>query len=1365
MSSPFQLTLPTRSVTLAALLVIGVAFGLPESARAEAQRNTPPMLGAASFLGAAEPDMPISLVLMLDLRDRAGAEALIAAQQDPDSPLYHQWIDPVEFQERFGPLPEDLAAAREFLESQGFENISTPTSTMIAAEGKVALVEQAFQVQIGRYSFDGRDVFANDRDPILPAFLADKVVYVGGLENLTLMRPQHGTVFEVDPGYASGGNSYILPRDNQVAYGQKSLYFDTGKKGIAGAEIAVASSWDIALADVNDQLTRQGGAPAGYNALVSGAGGAHTVSSTCVSGTGGGTGCTFVANGGTDDSVETNWDVSLVASIANDNHIGVYLTRDKTPTAFSVLYQYLADRAGTIKVVTHSWGACLSVMSADVVRANENALAQAAAGGQAWFVASGDFGSDDCHGNGGLTPDVDYPAASAYVTAVGGSEMNTNAAGSFDGSGWLAGYPPNGEAACSEGGGGEALANMLPYARPSWQSGTGVSGTYRLVPDVTLHFGTCTTPGAGKPYLVKLGASVLGIGGTSGSAPQWAAFWAVANQVVGTNLGHAAPTLFRILRNEGGTSYASSFHDVTSGNNGAYPAGAGYDKATGLGTPKFNALYPALLTLFAPVGSGCFSETTQADFQAGTATSVNTTASPGDVKLAIASGGEAVTAQMTTLFGGTFVTTTSWPAQTFTPTATGLLTRVEVALFCDTCSGANPDITVQLRTTSGGVPTSTILASTTIVGNASPASGFYTATFSSPASVTSGTVYAIVVRLMTDRTAGNYGVAVSSANAYVFGSFYLTTNSGGGWFMGSFDMGFKAFVATPATYAASGDLVSTIKDSNPAAGGTPHVTSLSWTGSTPPNTALKLQLATSSSPSGPFTFKGPDGTSSTYFTTSPVVPASELFQGRYFRWRAFLTTTDSATTPVLSAVTICYNNTCAGLPTAPVPSNNGPVCAGATLQLSASTIAGATYSWTGPNGFTSALQNPTLSGATAAAAGTYNVKAILGACQSPAAPTSVTIVATGGSCNDGNACTQTDTCQGGACVGSNPVVCPTDQCHSAGACNTATGVCSVGATRYNEPCNDGDPCTNTDYCGMRLGQNFDQAPGTTIPAPWTTSLLAGGGGDLPWRIDSSSSQSSPLSAFADDPDHSTDKVLVTPPFTVTSSPSPAYVGFFQRFQTENTYDGAVMEISINGGPFTDILAAGGSFIFGGYTGTISSSDGSPIAGRQAWTGQSSGWPNYQSAIATFPPAAVGQSVRLRWRFVSDYIVPSLGHWIDGIMVIDDYPAMTCSGLREPLPQEVGTILAGPDKVTFTFPAAPGASDYDAMRGLTPFLPVGPGGGDEACASGLGGTAFVDLSAPPVATAYWYLARGKNACGVGTWGTQSNGTPHLSTTCP
>jgi hypothetical protein len=80
------------------------------------------------------------------------------------------------------------------------------------------------------------------------------------------------------------------------------------------------------------------------------------------------------------------------------------------------------------------------------------------------------------------------------------------------------------------------------------------------------------------------------------------------------------------------------------------------------------------------------------------------------------------------------------------------------------------------------------------------------------------------------------------------------------------------------------------------------------------------------------------------------------------------------------------NNT----PAAPTAGNNGPICAGSTLDLTASTISGATYAWTGPNGFTSALQNPSITNATTAAAGTYSVTATVSGCTSPAG----TIVAT-----------------------------------------------------------------------------------------------------------------------------------------------------------------------------------------------------------------------------------------------------------------------------------------------------------------------------------------------------------------------------------
>ncbi|MBN2574431.1 MAG: hypothetical protein JXP73_07685 [Deltaproteobacteria bacterium] len=81
-----------------------------------------------------------------------------------------------------------------------------------------------------------------------------------------------------------------------------------------------------------------------------------------------------------------------------------------------------------------------------------------------------------------------------------------------------------------------------------------------------------------------------------------------------------------------------------------------------------------------------------------------------------------------------------------------------------------------------------------------------------------------------------------------------------------------------------------------------------------------------------------------------------------------------------------------------------------------------------------------------------------GVCSNPSKPN-------GTSCNDGNACTQTDTCQGGACTGGNPVACvASDQCHDVGVCDPATGTCSNPAKADGTVCDDGDACTQTDAC-------------------------------------------------------------------------------------------------------------------------------------------------------------------------------------------------------------------------------------------------------------------------------------------------------------
>jgi hypothetical protein len=90
-----------------------------------------------------------------------------------------------------------------------------------------------------------------------------------------------------------------------------------------------------------------------------------------------------------------------------------------------------------------------------------------------------------------------------------------------------------------------------------------------------------------------------------------------------------------------------------------------------------------------------------------------------------------------------------------------------------------------------------------------------------------------------------------------------------------------------------------------------------------------------------------------------------------------------------------------------------------------------------------------------------------GACSNPAKPD-------GTACNDGNQCTRSDSCQAGACVGAEPVVCPViDQCSGEGACDPATGTCTAPRKPDGAPCDDGNRCTRTDTCmaGACVGAN------------------------------------------------------------------------------------------------------------------------------------------------------------------------------------------------------------------------------------------------------------------------------------------------------
>ncbi len=361
------------------------------------------------------------------------------------------------------------------------------------------------------------------------------------------------------------------------------------------------------------------------------------------------------------------------------------------------------------------------------------------------------------------------------------------------------------------------------------------------------------------------------------------------------------------------TSDGSGYYELTDLAPGTYPgltaSAPGYlpSSASDIVVPDGGTATEDFVLDAAPT-SGCFVDTTQADFRAGVPTDVNLTTSPGNVLLAAP---PALDQQMTsTGSSGTALSDTTWLAQTFVPGVSGTLASVDVSLFCYTCSGSTSGLTVDIRPTSGGAPGGSPLASGSIPAFISGASSYLSVGFTAPPTLSSGTTYALVVHALAPNTSGTYAWLRSNNDQYPDGVIYTSTNSGGSWgATTNRDFAFRTYMQ--GAYALTGDLVSSNKDSNPAEGLTPHWSTLSWNATTPTNTVLRLQVAGSSSAYGPFDFVGPDSTASTYFTTSGA--SLSQFDGmRYLKYDAQLSTTDDSLTPTVQDVTLCFAN---GAPT------------------------------------------------------------------------------------------------------------------------------------------------------------------------------------------------------------------------------------------------------------------------------------------------------------------------------------------------------------------------------------------------------------------------------------------------------------------
>lgn len=255
-------------------------------------------------------------------------------------------------------------------------------------------------------------------------------------------------------------------------------------------------------------------------------------------------------------ALETSLDVEWAHAVAPAATIVLVVSKDASLGNLLSAVDY-AVKLGA-KQISMSWGA-------GEFSTERNYDSHFNKSGITFTASSGDSGAG-----------VLWPAVSPYVVGVGGTSLSLDSSGNVIS-----------ETAWNGSGGGTSTIEP----EPSYQSAFQTSGK-RMVPDVSYD----ADPNTGFPVYDSTSysgsAGWFEVGGTSAGAPQWAALVALVNGSRASSLSNTDTPLYQI----GAPATRSSYYrDVTSGSNGGYNAGTGYDEVTGLGSPLSNNMVPSLI--------------------------------------------------------------------------------------------------------------------------------------------------------------------------------------------------------------------------------------------------------------------------------------------------------------------------------------------------------------------------------------------------------------------------------------------------------------------------------------------------------------------------------------------------------------------------------------------------------------------------------------------------------------------------------------------------------------------------------------------------------------------------------------------------
>ena len=510
----------------------------------------------------------LNLAIGLPLRNQEALQKLLAEIYDPASTNYHRYLTPDQFAARFGTTEQDYQSLINFATTNGLTVTATyPNRILLDVGGSAATVERVFHVTFREYQHptENRTFYAPDAEPSIDFDVP--LLHVSGLDNFSLPHPAslkknplNNGPAGAAPASGSGPNGSYMGLDFRAAYAP-GVTLDGG-----GQQVGLVEFDGYLKSDITN-YENQAGLPHVplQNVLLD---------------------PSFNGTPSSDDT-EVCLDIEMAIAMAT-NLASVVVFEAGQSYSFDSMLASMAS-SNQIKQFSSSWG---NSGSPDVIA--DQIFTNMAVQGQSFFQASGD-------GDAWVNP-IWVPAASPYVTSVGGTTLTMNGSGGSYASEtvWNLGYSPPAWSANGNGYWGSGGGVSTYYSIPSWQQGINMtanqgSTTMRNIPDVAM-------TASGIFVLANNGQPETGVGGTSCAAPLWAGFAALVNQqaaVLGKPpVGFLNPAIYAIGK---GPNYAAAFQDITTGNNFSagsptnYPAVPGYDLCTGWGTPAGQNLINALV--------------------------------------------------------------------------------------------------------------------------------------------------------------------------------------------------------------------------------------------------------------------------------------------------------------------------------------------------------------------------------------------------------------------------------------------------------------------------------------------------------------------------------------------------------------------------------------------------------------------------------------------------------------------------------------------------------------------------------------------------------------------------------------------------